>query len=152
MEAAVPTNKELKDLKDRALKAEVKAALAEAHAAAEVAAAKHAKTLRVSSEGLVIDDFGGADVVAHSLSRRLRKALESLDEIHDGAGRGAWMISNFPRKVPQAAGQSSSTYAHACDAACSVLHRHFPEDAKFYAHRYGDSRLKPPKVGSAQPT
>jgi hypothetical protein len=79
--------------------------------------------------------MGSAWVKAHKLRPRLRNALKSLGEIKHN-DRGAWVISNFSKHATGKASQSLSAHKAACEAARSVLDKHFPEEVDFYTEGF----------------
>jgi hypothetical protein len=128
--------KDTKQAETEAYTARVKAALEEAHEAAEAAVAEFMTTAEFNAQGLVLDSCGGASVIVRKPSYRLRTALKALGEITPGDTVGAWSISRFGKHVKQQ--QSITAEERACEAARKVLERHFPGEGKFYAKSHLD--------------
>ena len=113
----------------------VRDALETAHAAASAAFLEFAKTAERTPEGRIVDVFGGAWVIVYKPSYRFRSALKTLGEIERGDG-GAWIFSNFGRHVVKE--QSVMAHRIACEAACAILRRSFPDDGEFFTHSFRD--------------
>lgn len=125
--ARISTRKETKIAETVAYLGRVKSALDEAHIAARAAFESFKKTAELTPDGHIVDVFGSASVVVYKPSYKLRTALKSMNEVmHDY--NGAWHISNFTKRVTS---QSVTAQRIACEAACAVLERHFPNEGEF---------------------
>lgn len=130
------TKRASKQVEALAYAAKVQTALTEAHIAAAKAANKFVKAVDKDTHGLVIDACGGASVLVSKPSHHFRTALKMLREIDDVPWRRGWQISDFWSKdIPPSAWQSVSTAEIACQAACDVLKRHFPDEDIFITSR-----------------
>lgn len=117
-----------------AYEARVKAALEEAHVAAEDAYREFRATAKLSPEGHILDSCGGASIVIYKPSYRFRTTMVALDAMSRGYN-GGWRIGGFTRTVND---QSITASERACDAAVKVLEKHFPEEPPFYMTSYID--------------
>jgi hypothetical protein len=109
----------------------VQSALVEAHAAADRAAEEFFKTARRVPDGHVLDSCGFAVATVYKPGYHFRTALNRLGEIRK-LYRGRWFISNFGGHIRD---QSITLHQMACQAACDVLSKHFPNE-NFSVHSF----------------